>query len=98
VTALYAFAYQIAPPLDEAVVSAIDSLLHDWSVHARSVKRSWAGRVVLEPDVTRVLVVTDAADPDDAINLQLEAELLRRGANFSITAPMAVAGPGGVVE
>ena len=93
-TALYAFAYQIDPPLGEADVSAIESLLEERSAHARSVSRSWAGRVLLEADVTRVLVVTDAADPDDAINLQLEAELLRRGANFSITAPMAVAGPG----
>jgi len=97
-TVLYAFAYQIAPPLDEIELSAIRTLLEQHGAQARTIGRSWAGRVVSDPDTTRVLVVSDVADPDDAINLQLEAELLRREASFSITAPMAVAGPGGAVE
>jgi hypothetical protein len=91
---LFAFALRITPPLGPADLDAIRASIEAQGARARAIDRQWAGRVVEEPDGIRLLVVSDASDPDDPIHLELEAELLRRDLTFSISAPMPVAGPG----
>lgn len=88
---LWAYAYQIVPPQPSSRLGAIRALLDDETVAARGSTRTWAGRLVLERRATHILIVSDAPGRDHSINLQLEAELARLDAPFSVTEPLAVA-------
>src|SRR5688572_12315173 len=86
----WAYAYQIVPPQPEDRLRAIKTLLEDENSVARSSARTWSGRVVVEQQVTHILVVTDSPDQDREVNRRVEAALRAMEAGFSITSPMAV--------
>ena len=90
---LWAYAYQIVPPQPARLLGAIRALLKDETAAARGGARAWSGRLVLERDSTHILIVSDdVRGRDHAINRQLEAELQRLEASFTVTEPLAVAG------
>jgi hypothetical protein len=87
---IWTYAYQIVPPQPEGVLDAIKHLLD--AEHADAVRgaRTWAGRMILEPRVTHILVVSDSPEQRHEFNGRLEAELKRLSVGFLMTAPMAV--------
>jgi len=91
VRSLWAYAYQLVPPQPSSRLGTIRALLHDETAAARGSARTWAGRLVLERRATHILIVSDTPVRDQSINLQLEAELARLAAPFSVTEPLAVA-------
>jgi hypothetical protein len=88
---LWAYAYQIVPPQPSNRLGTIRALLRDETAAARGGARTWSGRIVLERRATHILIVSDGPGRNDSINRQLEAELERLGAAFSVTDPLEVA-------
>lgn len=96
---LWAYAYQIVPPQPSRRLGTIRTLLKDETAAAHGGARAWSGRLVLEPDATHILIVSDdVRGRDHPINRQLEAELQRIEAAFTVTEPLAVAGQAAGVE
>ena len=95
---LWAYAYKVVPPQPPQRLGTIRTLLKDETAAAHDSARTWSGRLVLEPDATHILIVSDdARGRDHPINRDLEAELDRLDAAYSVTEPLAVAGhPEGV--
>ena len=87
----WAYAYRIRRPDTSARLDAIDVLLDREHAAASREKRTWAGRVVVEPEMTYLLIVTDSPDQDLEINRLLEAELTGLETDFSITLPLVIA-------
>ncbi len=88
---LWAYAYDVALPDKEDRLQTIQDLLDQEHVEAKEGARTWAGRVVVEPQVTRILVVSDSPAQDRAVNRRIEAELDLLEATFEMTVPLAVA-------
>jgi hypothetical protein len=95
---LWAYAYEIVPPQPFTRLGAIRAILEDAAAAARAGGRTWAGRLVLEQRATRILIVSDAPGRTVSIDQRLEVELARLDARFSVTGPLAVAGPAEGVE
>jgi len=89
--ALWAYGYEIKPPQPEERLRAIKALLDHEHWDAQLQARTWRGKVVVEKQVTHILVVSDAAEQDREINRKLAAELKALNVGFSMTAPMPVA-------
>jgi hypothetical protein len=93
VKSLWAYAYEILPPQPARLLGPIRALLKEETAAARGSDRAWSGRLVLERQSTHILIVSDdVRGRDHEINRQLEAELERLGATFTVTEPLAVAG------
>jgi hypothetical protein len=88
---LWAYAYVIVPPQPSGRLGTIRALLRDEGAAARSGERTWAGRLVLERYASHILIVSDTTQRNRSINQQLEGELDRLEATFSLTEPLAVA-------
>lgn len=88
---VWAYAYQILPPQSTARLAAIQTLLDREHVDAQREARTWAGRIVLEPKVTLILVVSDTPAQDREINHRLAVEVTLLQAALLITKPLAVA-------
>ena len=95
---LWAYAYRIVPPQPSRRLGMIRALLKEETAAARRGGRAWSGRLVLERRATHVLIVSDIEGRNRPINRQLEAELDRLDAPFSVTEPLAVAGHAAGVE
>lgn len=87
---VWAYAYQIVPPQPEDRLRAITALLDDENSDARRGARNWSGRVVVEQQITHILVVSDTPEQDGEANQRLEAKLKELNAGFAITVPMSV--------
>lgn len=88
---VWAYAYQILPPQPAARLHSIKPLLDHAHTEARRDARTWTGRVVVEEQVTHILIVSDSPEQNHEINRRLEAKLQELHAGFSITVPIAVA-------
>jgi len=96
---LWAYAYKIVPPQPSQRLGTIRTLLKDESAAAQGSARTWSGRLVLEPDATHILIVSDdVSGREHRINRLIEAELERLEATYSVTEPLAVAGHAEGVE
>ena len=96
---LWAYAYQIVPPQPSRRLGTIRTLLKGETASAQGGTRAWSGRLVLERDATHILIVSDdVRGRDHPINRQLEAELERLEAAFTVTEPLEVAGQAAGVE
>lgn len=93
-TGLWAYAYQMEPPQTEARMALIRALVDEENGEAKRGSRKWTARLVVEPQVTHVLIVSDSPDLLHEGNRKLEAELKAAGVHFSVTVPMLVSGPG----
>lgn len=87
---IWAYGYEIAPPLAPARLRSIERLLDEEHSDARGRDRTWASRFVVEERVTHILVVSDSPDQHLAVNRRLEAELEKLEGGFSITPPVEV--------
>ena len=86
----WAYAYEIVPAQPEDLLPSIEALLEGEHADAIEAARTWGSRIVVEPRVTHILVVSDTPKQDLEINRRLEAALREMGADFSVTAPLAV--------
>ena len=96
VKTIWAYAYQIVPPQTEQGLRTIKVLLKREHSDARGEERTWVGRLVYDPSITHILVVSDSPELDLDVNRRLEAQLKMLKATFLITAPLAVPDPAGV--
>lgn len=90
----WAYAYQMQPPQTEARMALIRALVDEENGAAKRGLRKWTAQLVVEPQVTHVLSVSENAEFVHGGNRKLEAELKASGVRFSMTMPMLVAGPG----
>lgn len=89
-TPLWAYTYQIVPPQTKSRLRAIKVLLDQAHGAALHESRTWAGRLVPGARMTRILIVSDAAEPNQEVNRKLEAELDHLKATYSRTGPVAL--------
>jgi hypothetical protein len=87
---VWVYAYKLSPPQAVSRLQTIQPLLAEALSDAKNEARTWAGTVVLEERVTHILVVSDSPEQNHAGNRRLETELQQLGAEFSVTAPMAL--------
>lgn len=90
---LWAYAYEIVPPQGEVQMKAITALLEEGHMKARSVARTWAGRLVPEQHATHILIVSDSPDQSSEFNRQIENRLKELKAAFTLGPPVAVGDP-----
>jgi hypothetical protein len=88
---VWAYAYQILPPQPAARLHSIKTFLDHAHTEAQRDARTWTGRVVVEEQVTHILIVSDSPEQNHEVNQRLEAKLQELNAAFSITVPIAVA-------
>jgi hypothetical protein len=93
---IWAYAYQILPPQGAERLRAISSLLDHAHTEAQRDARTWTGRVVVEEQVTHILIVSDSPEQNHEVNQRLEAKLQELNAGFSITVPVAVVDDGAI--
>jgi hypothetical protein len=93
---VWAYAYQILPPQPAARLHSIKTLLDHAHTEAQRDARTWTGRVVVEEQVTHILIVSDSPEQNHEVNRRLEAKLQELNAGFSITVPIAVADDTGI--
>lgn len=87
---IWAYAYQILPPQGAERLSAITPLLDHAHREAHRDARTWTGRVIVEEQVTHILIVSDSPEQNHEVNQRLEAKLHELNTGFSITVPVAV--------
>ena len=86
---IWAYTYQILQPQAAGRLRTIQSLLDHEHADAERGGHTWAGRIVREPHITLILIVSDSPAQNRAINHRLEAELARLHADFVVTEPLA---------
>ncbi|MFN2571812.1 MAG: hypothetical protein ABR537_09415 [Gemmatimonadales bacterium] len=84
----WAYVYQLSPPQLADRLLTVQQLLDEENAHAQMSGRTWSGRVVVEEQITHILVVSDSPEQDHAGNRKLEAELKGLQATFSLSAPL----------
>lgn len=87
----WAYAYELVPPQAEDLLHPIRSVLDREHDEAKLGARTWASSLVVENQVTHILVVSDSPEQNLEINFALEAKLKELNTSFSLTAPMRVA-------
>jgi hypothetical protein len=89
---LWAYAYLIIAPRAEYQLDGIRTIVEQENVNVKGGPRIWAGRLVLEKQLTHILVVCDSPEQNLKINLALEAELRSMNAEFFLTEAMTIPG------
>jgi hypothetical protein len=87
---MWTYAYRIVPPQAEHRLSTIKALLEHEQADARRKALTWVGRVVLEEQITHIMVVSDSPERSREANGRLEAEFKALAVGYSISAPMLV--------
>ena len=88
---IWAYAYQIVPPQTADRLRPIQTLLAREHAMAQREARTWGGTVVLEENVTLIMVVSDSPRQNREINKSLEAAIKELQADVLLTTPLAVA-------
>lgn len=88
--ALWAYGYELAPPVERDRMGGIQSVLDEGHLQAKLASQTWEGRFVNGDHITHILVVCDSPHQGLKVNRNLEAELVRLEAGFSVTAPLEV--------
>ena len=86
---LWAYAYEISLPRDARLTLLQEHLDRERPEPGTESPR-WTGQVVVEPQVIRILCVSDSPDLDQDVNRRLEKELTVMKARFAVTVPMPV--------
>lgn len=87
---LWVYAYQMDPPRAAERMRRIRALLDEENLAAKESSRHWNARMVVEAQVTHVLIVSDNPELDGEINRRLEARLKALDLEYSLTVPLAV--------
>lgn len=90
--ALWAYGYELAPPVARDRLGGVQAALDLGHREAELASRIWEGRLINGNDITHILVVSGTPAQDLDVNRELEAELKRLEAGFSVTASLAVGG------
>ena len=91
---LWVYAYEIVPPQPSKRLDRIRALLEGENMAALHGASIWAGRLVLEKKITHILITSDTPGRDRDINGQLDTELERLKAVFSVTEPVEIQSSG----
>jgi hypothetical protein len=84
------YAYEFGRPPPEDQLGAIRAFLDEEHSAARRADRTWTGKLVCDGQLTHILVVSDTPDQSREVNRQIERQLSRLQAVFSLTAPMVL--------
>jgi hypothetical protein len=83
----FIYAYQLNPPQPEPRFTKIKALLRRAKQAARRKGDLWTGRIVVETNITHILVVTDDPHQVHDVDRAIEAELKRLNMKFALTGP-----------
>jgi hypothetical protein len=89
----FIYAYRLDPPQPEPRFTKIKALLRRAKQAARRNGDLWTGRIVLETNITHILVVTDDPSQVHDVDRAIEAELERLNMKFALTGPARFAFP-----
>lgn len=89
-TTRWMYAYEFGRPPPEDQLDTIRAFLDEEHSAARRAERTWTGKMVCDGRLTHILVVSDSPDQGREVNRQLESQLSRLQAVFSLTAPMVL--------
>lgn len=87
---IWAYGYEISPPMPAARMRALERLLDEERSSAKREARTWSSRFVVDERVTHILVLSDSSDQGTDINRKVEEELARLEAAFSVSPPVPV--------
>jgi hypothetical protein len=91
--ARWVYAYELNPPQPEPRFRKIRALLRRAQLAARRGGQLWTGRIVLETNITHILVVTDHPGQVHDVDRAIEGELKHLNMNFALTGPARFALP-----
>jgi len=91
--ARWVYAYELNPPQPEPRFRKIRTLLRRAQLAARRGGRLWTGRIVLETNITHILVVTDHPGQVQDVDRAIEGELKHLNMDFALTGPARFALP-----
>jgi hypothetical protein len=83
----WVYAYELNPPQPEPQFKKIQVLLRRAQLAAQRGGRLWTGRIVLETNITHILVVTDNPAQVPDVDRAIEAELKQLNMKFALTGP-----------
>jgi len=91
--ARWVYAYELDPPQPEPRFRKIRALLRRAQLAARRGGRLWTGRIVVETNITHILVVTDHPGQVHDVDRAIEGELRHLNMDFALTGPARFAMP-----
>jgi hypothetical protein len=83
----WVYAYELNPPQPEPRFKRIRMLLRRAQVAARRGGQLWTGRIVLETNITHILVVTDNPRQVNDVDQAIETELRHLNMGFALRGP-----------
>ena len=83
----FIYAYQLDPPQPEPRFTKIKALLRRAKLAAGRNGELWTGRIVVETNITHILVVTDDPHQVHEVDRAIQAELKRLNMKFALTGP-----------
>ena len=83
----WVYAYELNPPQPEMRFKKIKALLRRAQSAALRGGRLWTGRIVLETNITHILVVTDNPAQVPDVDRAIETELKQLNMDFALTGP-----------
>lgn len=89
---IWAYTYQIVPPQTRSRLRAVKALLEEEHLATRRPPRTWAGRLIVGAQATRILIVSNSLERSCEVNQRLEAELKQLQVEFSVTEPVELPG------
>ena len=92
--ARWVYAYELNPPQPEPQFRRIRTLLRRAQLAAQRGGRLWTGRIVVETNITHILVVTDKPGQVHDVDRAIEVELKSLNMDFALTGPARFSMPG----
>ena len=89
---IWAYAYEVIPPQTKRQLRGVSALLEREHAAVHNGSRTWVGRLIVGPQATRILIVSDSLVRNRVVNKQLEAALQRLKIGFSVSEPVALLG------
>jgi hypothetical protein len=93
-SARWVYAYELNPPQPEPQFRKIRALLRRAQLAAQRGGRLWTGRIVVETNITHILVVTDNPGQVHNVDRAIEVELKQLNMDFALTGPARFSMPG----
>jgi hypothetical protein len=84
----WVYAYELVPPQPEDRLRPIKTLLQRGRKSGQNGASAWVGSVVVERQVTHILVVCDSPELNCEANRSLEAKLRELKSGYKVTVPM----------
>jgi len=90
---LWVYAYQMDPPQAAQRMRRIRALLAEENRAAKESSRHWTARMVVQEQVTHLLIVSDTPELDGEVNRRLAARLKALELEYSLTIPLPLQHP-----